>query len=242
MHSTPAALERNWEVDLTEINLKLNIDAFFKFKNIENKYVTVTPVLNITVLEKYYFLLNNEVTIAFKHRLYDLCPIMFFKIELIKDKSEIPDYIAGYIIENDQTDHNYVKVTNFTYFVNRRKLKIVSLVVSNIIQELEKIFKLFTLFFSSNSYPINVDISSPSHEQRDPNYAKDKNSKQVYKLYSTKFTKRDLVYTATEEIYHPPPHNLQLISWISEQSVYVPKLNTVSLLGTQMFYFTIINF
>jgi len=40
------------------------------------------------------------------------------------------------LLKDDQTDHNYVKDTNFTYFVNRGKLKIVSLVVSNIIQEL----------------------------------------------------------------------------------------------------------
>jgi len=49
------------------------------------------------------------------------------------------------LLKDDQTDHNYVKDTNFTYFVNRRKLKIVSLAVSNIIQELEKIFKQLLL-------------------------------------------------------------------------------------------------
>ncbi|KAE9523184.1 hypothetical protein AGLY_016417 [Aphis glycines] len=129
-------------------------------------------------------------------------------IELIGYTNEILDYIAGYIfksicikvvcpycidlsLKDDQTEHSYVKGTNFTSFVNRGKLKIVSLAVSNIIQELEKSFQVVivinkklhnnvkqnivmltktnilnksTLFFSPNSHPVNVDIGSPSHE------------------------------------------------------------------------------
>ncbi|KAE9539557.1 hypothetical protein AGLY_004809 [Aphis glycines] len=80
-------------------------------------------------------------------------------IELIGYTNEILDYIAGYIVKSicikvvcpycidlllkdDQTEHSYVKGKNFTSFVNRGKLKIVSLAVSNIIQELEKSFQV----------------------------------------------------------------------------------------------------
>ncbi|KAE9544529.1 hypothetical protein AGLY_000070 [Aphis glycines] len=133
---------------------------------------------------------------------------VFSSIELIGYTNDILDYIAGYIVKSicikvvcpycinlllkdDQTDHSYVKGTNFTSFVNRGKLRIVSLAVSNIIQELEKSFQAVvvvnkklhnnvkqnivmlaktnilnksTLFFFPNSHPINVDIGFPSHE------------------------------------------------------------------------------
>lgn len=79
-------------------------------------------------------------------------------IQLIEYTNEILDYIAGYIVKNickkvvcpycidllvksDLTDHSYVKDTNFTSFVNRGKLKIVSSGVSLIIQEPEKSFQ-----------------------------------------------------------------------------------------------------
>lgn len=75
-------------------------------------------------------------------------------INLKEYTGEILDYIAGYIVKNmcqklvctlcidiltnSQTDHNYLKNINFTSFVNRRKLKIVSPTVSLIMRELEK--------------------------------------------------------------------------------------------------------
>ena len=79
-------------------------------------------------------------------------------IQLIEYTNEKLDYISGYIVKNickkvvcpycidllvksDLTDHSYVKDANFTSFVNRGKLKIVSSGVSLIIQELEKSFQ-----------------------------------------------------------------------------------------------------
>uniref|UniRef100_A0A2S2NIA2 THAP domain-containing protein 9 n=2 Tax=Schizaphis graminum TaxID=13262 RepID=A0A2S2NIA2_SCHGA len=163
-------------------------------------------------------------------------------IQLIEYTNEILDYIAGYIVKNickkvvcpycidllvksDLTDHSYVKDANFTSFVNRGKLKIVSSGVSLIIQELEKSFQAVvvinkklhnnvkqnivmlakknilnksTLFFFPNSHPITVDIGSPSHEYslftalsqsfvniRMRHYAKEINSKQVFKNKSS---------------------------------------------------------
>jgi len=134
-------------------------------------------------------------------------------------------YCIDLLLKDDQTDHSYVKGTNFTSFVNRGKLlKIVSLAVSNIIQELEKSFQAVvvinkklhnnvkqnivmlaktnilnkSIFFFPNSHPINVDIGSPSHEYslftalsqsfvniRMRHYAKEINSKQVFKNKSS---------------------------------------------------------
>jgi len=73
--------------------------------------------------------------------------------------AEILDYIAEYIVRNisrkivspfcinmlidGQSDHSYIKNINFTSFVTRGKLKIVSPAVSLILKELEKSFQLF---------------------------------------------------------------------------------------------------
>ena len=84
-------------------------------------------------------------------------------IQLIEYTNEILDYIAGYIVKNickkvvcpycidllvksDLTDHSYVKDANFTSFVNRGKLKIVSSGVSLILfKSLKTLFKLLLL-------------------------------------------------------------------------------------------------
>jgi len=128
-------------------------------------------------------------------------------VQLGEYTSEILDYIAGYIVRNIckkvvcpfciyillscQSDHNYTAGIQFTSFVSRGKLKIVSTAVSLIIKELEKSFQAIvvikkklhknvkqsvimltkknilnknSLLFFPNSHPINVDLGSPSHE------------------------------------------------------------------------------
>jgi len=50
-------------------------------------------------------------------------------------------YCIDLLVKSDLTDHSYVKDANFTSFVYRGKLKIVSSGVSLIIQELEKSFQ-----------------------------------------------------------------------------------------------------
>jgi len=79
-------------------------------------------------------------------------------IQLGEYTSEILDYIALYIVRsilckkvvcpfcvgilfNSQSDHNYTVGIQFTSFVSRGKLKIVSKAVSLIIKELEKSFQ-----------------------------------------------------------------------------------------------------
>jgi len=122
---------------------------------------------------------------------------------------EILDYIAGYIVRNisrklvcpfcidllidGQSDHGYTKNINFTSFITRGKLKIVSPAVSLILKELEKSFQLIVvmqkklhanvktnivmlarknilnksnLFFFPNTHPINIELGSPSHEHK----------------------------------------------------------------------------
>lgn len=74
---------------------------------------------------------------------------------------EILDYIAGYIVRNisrkivcpfcidilidGRSDHSYTKNINFTSFITRGKLKIVSHAVSLILKELEKSFQLIVV-------------------------------------------------------------------------------------------------
>jgi len=128
-------------------------------------------------------------------------------VQLGEHTGEILDYIAGYIVRSIckklvcpfcvgillsfQSDHDYTADIQFTSFVNRGKLKIVSEAVSLIIKELEKSFHTIvvikkilhknvkqsiimltkknilnknSLFFSPNSHPVNVDLGSPTHE------------------------------------------------------------------------------
>ncbi|KAL4082634.1 hypothetical protein QTP88_029695 [Uroleucon formosanum] len=130
-------------------------------------------------------------------------------IHLKEYTGEILDYIAGYIVRNisrkivcpfcldilieGQSDHGYTKNINFTSFITRGKLKIVSPAVSLILKELEKSFQLIVvmqkklhanvktnilmlarknilnksnLFFFPNTHPINIELGSPSHEHK----------------------------------------------------------------------------
>ncbi|KAL4112116.1 hypothetical protein QTP88_015964 [Uroleucon formosanum] len=125
-------------------------------------------------------------------------------IHLKEYTGEILDYIAGYIVRNisrkivcpfcldilieGQSDHGYTKNINFTSFITRGKLKIVSPAVSLILKELEKSFQLIVvmqkklhanvktnilmlarknilnksnLFFFPNTHPINIELGSP---------------------------------------------------------------------------------
>ncbi|CAI6377434.1 unnamed protein product [Macrosiphum euphorbiae] len=137
------------------------------------------------------FTVNNANRSIEVYSIFDTCHMLKLARSSLADKQIIQSNID--ILIDGQSDHSYTKNINFTSFITRGKLKIVSPAVSLILKELEKSFQLIVvmqkklhtnvktnilmlarknilnksnLFFFPNTHPINVELGSPSHEHK----------------------------------------------------------------------------